>query len=502
MNISPSKAIPDKSPLFIALPEKASVLRHALVKNLTPEDREYLAVFEKQSSVSRDSTKSLILPSGRKMILFGIGDSNKPARQQGGFTHRKAILLMRKMVVVAKSEKLKSFAVWFPDFRSRGVLTPADTAVQMALQFSIAEFDYQVYKEKPKEGWPKIEDITVVNPLSNARFAKLLAEGSIIGEEINKTRSLSNTPGADMTPQVLADAAITAGKECGFTVKVFDEKDIEKLGMGGVMGVSRGSPERPRFIIMEYMKGPKGKAPVVLVGKGVTFDTGGLNLKPSNSLYEMHMDMSGGAAVIHTIAALARMKVKRSIIGLVPAVENAISGSSYHPGDVLKAMNGRTIEVMDTDAEGRIILADALCYAARYKPSLVIDIATLTGAAVVALGQRASAMFTKYEDISRQLVNAGEATGDFLWPLPLWEEYENEIKGTFGDFANVSKIRWGGAITGAAFLWQFVKDAEGLDAYHWVHLDIAPRMTTIEGEFLSRGAAGAPVAALVKFLMG
>jgi leucyl aminopeptidase len=494
MKITPLKIIPKEGALFVVLPEKTSILKHAFAKTLSAVDKGYLAVFEKQSPVSKDSAKSLLLPSGRKLLLFGSGDPKK-------FTHRKVILLMRKMVTVAKGEKLKHFAVWFPDFKSKGVLTPADTAVQMAVQFILAEFDYNVYKEKPKEGWPKIEEIKIVSPLSNARFAKLLGEGTIIGEEINEARSLSNTPGADMTPRVLADAAVAAGKKTGFSVKVLDEKEIEKLGMGGVMGVSRGSPERPRFIVMEYLKSPKGKAPVVLVGKGVTFDTGGLNLKPSNSLYEMHMDMSGGAAVIHAIAALARMKVKKNVIGLVPAVENAISGSSYRPGDVLKAMNGKTIEVMDTDAEGRVILADALCYAARYKPSLVIDIATLTGAAVVALGQRASAVFTKHEKISRQLVKAGEATGDFLWPLPLWEEYENEIKGTFGDFANVSKVRWGGAITGAAFLWQFVKDADGLDAYPWVHLDIAPRMTTIDGEFLSRGAAGAPVAALVNFLM-
>jgi leucyl aminopeptidase len=210
----------------------------------------------------------------------------------------------------------------------------------------------------------------------------------------------------------------------------------------GVLGVGKGSDLPAKFIILEYMnaqkssasgQGKKGVGPVVLVGKGVTFDTGGVNLKPENYMLGMNMDMSGGAAVLHTVAAIARLKVKCNLVALVPAVENMPSGSSYRPGDVLRSMSGKTIEVGNTDAEGRIILADALTYAKRYNPSLVVDVATLTGASLVALGERASALFTNDEELEKQFRELGELSGDFVWPLPLWEEYDEEIKGTIGD---------------------------------------------------------------------
>ena len=292
-------------------------------------------------------------------------------------------------------------------------------------------------------------------------------------------------------------------------MKILGEADIEKLNMGGILGVAKGSAERPRFIVLEYAGGRKTEKPVVLVGKGVTFDTGGLNLKPSDGIYEMHMDMSAGAAVIHAIAALARIGTKKNVVGLVPAVENMPSGSSYRPGDLLTTMSGKTIEVMNTDAEGRIILADALTYAQRfYKPQTIVDIATLTGAAHVALGNHASALFMNDAALERPLREAGERTGDFVWPLPLWEEYEEEIKGTFGDVANVGKTRYGGAITAAVFLWQFVKAGAGMNSKRqtketpWAHLDIAPRITATESEYLAKGATGVPIALLVEFLRG
>src|SRR3989344_2547118 len=252
-------------------------------------------------------------------------------------------------------------------------------------------------------------------------------------------------------------AAEEAGKQTKVKVTILDEKQIKKLGMGGVIGVSRGSSEKPRFIIMEYKHPDYKQAPLVLVGKGVTFDTGGLNLKPDKAIHEMHMDMSGGAAVIHGVAAISRLNIPIHVVGLIPAVENMPSGSSYHPGDILRSITGRTIEVLNTDAEGRIILADALGYAKRYNPRLVVDIATLTGAAMVALGQRVSALFTKDEKLEELFRSLGESSGDYLWPMPLWDEYEEDIKGTFGDVANVGKTEaYGGSITAAMFLSQFV----------------------------------------------
>ena len=247
---------------------------------------------------------------------------------------------------------------------------------------------------------------------------------------------------------------------------------------------------------MEYKGGKKKNKPIILVGKGVTFDTGGINLKPSNSLLGMNMDMSGGASVIHILALVAKMKLKKNVIGLIPSVENMASGKSYRPGDVIRSMSGKTIEVLNTDAEGRVILADALTYAEKYNPELVIDIATLTGAAMVALGERASAFFTKDNKLAKMIENTGEKTGDYVWRLPLWEEYENEIKGTLGDWTNIHNkdSHYGGAIYAAIFLHQFAKD------FKWVHLDIAPRMTSMMGENLAQGAQGASVRLLYKFI--
>ena len=247
---------------------------------------------------------------------------------------------------------------------------------------------------------------------------------------------------------------------------------------------------------MEYAGGKKGDKPIVLVGKGVTFDTGGINLKPSNSLLGMNMDMSGGAAVIHTLALAAKMKLKKNIIGLIPSVENMASGKSYRPGDVIRSMSGQTIEVLNTDAEGRVILADALTYAQKYNPEVVVDVATLTGAAMVALGERASAIFTEDDNLAKIMENVGEKTGDYVWRLPMWEEYENEIKGSLGDWTNVHNkdSRYGGAIYGAIFLHQFIK------GYKWIHIDMAPRMVAMAGENLTVGATGSPVRLLHKFI--
>jgi len=260
--------------------------------------------------------------------------------------------------------------------------------------------------------------------------------------------------------------------------------------------VGRGSDEESKFIIMEYFGGAKNEKPIVLVGKGVTFDSGGLNLKPSSSMNGMNMDMSGGASVIHAMALVAKNKLKKNVIGLIPSVENFVSGKSYRPGDIIRSMSGQTIEILNTDAEGRVILADALTYAQKYNPEIVIDVATLTGAAAVALGERASAIFTDDDELSKKLEEIGEKTGDYVWRLPMWEEYENEIKGSLGDWTNIHNkdSRYGGATYGAIFLKQFIK------GYKWVHIDMAPRMTSMAGEYLAQGALGTPVRLLYKFI--
>lgn len=468
------------------LADGADLAGHPSSKFLAKEDQKLLKAFAGKSEIKEGLAHSVFLPTGRRALVIGKAKDEK-------FTNRKAILAMRQAIAVAKREGFGTIQVFLDDFRIVDNETAGDLAELMATQFEMANFDFVKYRTAPKGGWKFVQKAFVVSK-SPASLSARLARGKIIGEEINAARDLSNTPASDMNPAHLAGVATALGKKHGFKVRVLKVAEMKKLGMGGILGVGQGSDTPPRFIIMEYLKGKKGQKPVVLAGKGITFDSGGLNLKPSDHIYEMHMDMSGGAAVIRTLTALARLKAKVNVVALVPAAENMVSGKSYRPGDVLTTISGKTIEVMNTDAEGRVVLADTLGYSLRYKPRLVIDVATLTGAAMAALGQRASALFATDRKVEDSLREIGEATGDPVWPLPLWEEYEKDVRGDFGDVANSSKTRYGGAINGAMFLWQFIKDQS------WVHLDIAPRMTAVEGEHLAKGAAGASVGLLVRFL--
>lgn len=411
---------------------------------------------------------------------------------------RKLTLLIRRVIQTAKQQQIKKLAIALSDFKfPKARMADAELAELLATNFGMANFEFVKLKTPPPEGWNFITDIFVYGAASVA-VKKAFAKGQLISQEVNASRTLANTPGGDMTPKLLAVEAVKAARGTGVKVTVLGKAEMKKLGMGGVLGVAQGSQEEPQFIIMEYHGATKGQKPAVLVGKGVTFDTGGLNLKGDEHMYEMHMDMSGGASVIHSVVLAAKLKLKKNIVALIPSVENMPSGSSFRPGDVLKSLSGKTIEVLNTDAEGRIILADALEYAKRYKPGLVVDVATLTGAAMVALGQEASALFTTDEKMEKLFRALGEESGDYVWPLPLWEEYEFDVKGTFGDVANAqaSKTRYGGAINGAMFLYQFAKDL----LCPWVHLDIAPRMTATERDFLAKGSAGAPVRLLLKLL--
>lgn len=443
---------------------------------------------------------------GRLSLVIGAGERDM-------MTRRKLVLLARRIVAMALLRKIEKIGIVFDEFRFEQVGLPEkELAELLAVNFVMAAYQHVEHKTEPKEGWPEVKEVVVMNGDIKA-IREGFVRGALIGAETNNCRRLANMPGGDVIPQTLADEAKRAAKGTKIKVKVLDVPQMKKLKMGGMLGVGKGSDAPPKFIIMEYFGATvaherRGKPsdggkvvskkdkPIVLVGKGVTFDTGGINLKPTNSISGMNMDMSGGAAVIHVIAIAAKLGVKKNIIALIPAVENMPSGSSYRPGDVLRSMSGKTIEVLNTDAEGRIILADALTYAKRYTPQLVVDVATLTGAAEVALGQRASALFTGTHELEDQFRAWGEESGDYVWPLPLWDEYEEDIQGFFGDWANTGtgKTKGGGAITAAVFLKQF---AEG---YPWVHIDIAPRMTAIEGEFLARGAAGAPVRLLVRML--
>ncbi len=459
--------------LFLELPKSNRFAVEKLFKNeFRAEDGETKSVWFSYKPVNR-------------VRLFGRGEKNK-------WNYRKIPLVARRFVQYAKGERISEFSTSFG--QSLG-LSPREGAKVFAENALAAAFEFNKYKEKPRGGWPEVKTIYLAADKKNhPKIKEGIREGTVVGEEINHCRDLANTPGGDMTPRKLAEAAETTAKKAGLGIKILEDRAMKKLGMGGVLGVAQGSNERPRFIILEYFGGKNGEKPLVLIGKGVTFDTGGLNIKPEGSIYEMHMDMSGGAAVIHGMTAVARLKLPVSVVGIIPAVENMPSGSSYRPGDLLKTMSGKTIEVLNTDAEGRVILSDALWYGAtKYKPGLMVDLATLTGAAQAAIGRFASLVFTNRSSLTEKLKDIGARSGDYVWPMPLWDEYLENIKGTFGDWANVGKQgTGGGAINGAKFLEQFVKNTP------WAHIDIAPRMTAVDSEYLAKGASGVGIRYIVE----
>ncbi|MEK7077170.1 MAG: hypothetical protein AAB967_02985, partial [Patescibacteria group bacterium] len=294
MKIELAKTLSKAHAAVFVLKEAAKIEAHPFFKLLGKDDQKYLTNFAKKNAIRADFADRLLLPSGKELLLLGMPGSAK-------FNHRKAILAARRVICLARKEKARNIAVHIEDF-GLSRFSAAEACEMLATQLEMANFEFVEYKTAPKEGWSFVERVAVVSPQVTQTFQDALRAGKIIGEEVNKARELSNTPGGDMTPALLAKEAQKAGREAGFRVKVLDERAMKKLKMGGVLGVAKGSDEPPRFIIMEYLRGKRREKPVVLVGKGVTFDTGGLNLKPENSIYEMHMDMSGGAAVIHTIA--------------------------------------------------------------------------------------------------------------------------------------------------------------------------------------------------------
>lgn len=440
-------------------------------------------------------TKVVFIPKGVERIVregktdtleIGSGKLEK-------ITPRTLRTLVRGVVQSAKKHKLSKVVLQlsytqFPKCAEYGEAWFWSTIAENVL---LADYEYTTYKStQPKKILTEIVLVTDNEKSANEGFKR----GMIVGEYANLCRDTANTSGGDMTPQKLAERAKTLLKGTKAKVTVLDEKAIAKLKMGGLLGVGQGAHDKPRFIIVEYFRGKKSEAPVVFVGKGVTFDTGGLQVKPGMAMYEMHMDMSGGASVIASIGAIAKLGLKKNVVGLIPAAENAIGEKAMRPGDVLTMMSGTTVDVLHTDAEGRLILADALHYARKYKPKLVVDVATLTGASLVALGTHAHVIMTKDRALEDRFRELGEESGDYTFPLPLWDEYKQYTKGTFADISNIptNDSRNGGTITAGMFLSHFTKKMK------WVHIDMAPRMTSNSSDKLAKGATGEPTRLLVK----
>jgi leucyl aminopeptidase len=318
-----------------------------------------------------------------------------------------------------------------------------------------------------------------------------IRQGQAIANGMNLARDLANLPGNVCTPAYLAEQAEHLARHRKLKVKVFDESDLEELGMGAFLSVSRGSEQPARLIVMEYSGAPAKTQPYVLIGKGLTFDAGGISLKPAANMDEMKYDMCGGAGVIGTLAAVAELELPLNVVGLVPASENLPDGRANKPGDIVKTLSGLTVEILNTDAEGRLLLCDVLTYAKRYEPRAVIDVATLTGACVVALGRHPSGLMSNDEDLAAAVIRAGEASWDRVWRLPLWEDYQEQLKSNFADLANIGGPD-GGSITAGCFLSRFAKD------FSWAHVDIAGTAWKTGAD---KGATGRPVPLLVQYLI-
>jgi len=398
-----------------------------------------------------------------------------------------------KPVTVRKSVTAAMALLKHPRLRRIALVTnlldldPA--AVAVALQ-AVAEATYVFTATKPSAKARQLERCTVVaDNVERLREGLQVGRARVAGVEL--AREWANRPANHATPSMLAEAARKLGRAGGFKTQVLGPSQVEALGMGAFLAVARGSAQPLRFIVLEYQGAPKGEAPVVLVGKGITFDTGGISIKPAAGMDEMKFDMGGAASVLGTFAALSEMRPRLNVVGLIPACENMPDGHAIKPGDVVTSMSGQTIEILNTDAEGRLILCDALTYAARFKPRSVIDIATLTGACVIALGGVRSGLFSPDDDLARRLQEAGEQALDPCWRMPLDDEYAEGLKSNFADMGNVAG-REAGAVTAAKFLQKFAKDLR------WAHLDIAG---TAWKSGAAKGATGRPVPLLLEYLL-
>ncbi len=428
----------------------------------------------------------------------GITEYRHGAGKYSDLTPRQFRTLIRTIVQSLKLHKVTQAVIVIDraPFTKLHTYDEAWFASTLAENLALAAYDFSVYKSKP-DTKNTLREIVLVGLESVASKTGFM-RGNIVATYTNSARDIANTHGDDLTPKALATAAKKMAAGSKVTVQVLGLIEIKKQKLNLIAAVGKGSHNEAQFIVMEYW-GSKNKkdAPLVLVGKGITYDTGGLNVKPSGAMHDMHMDMSGGSSVMAAIVAAAKLGIKKNIVALIPAAENAISSTSMRAGDIVTSLSGTTVEILHTDAEGRLVLADALTYSERYKPRAIIDVATLTGASLVALGQQASALMTKDVELETTLRTLGEESGDLVWPLPLWDEYKSPLKSARADISNIATnfAKWGGAIEGGMFLAAFAPKN-----IPWAHIDMAPRMESIQSDKLAKGSTGEPVRLLVRFL--
>jgi leucyl aminopeptidase len=424
------------------------------------------------------------LPAER-VLLVGLGEQKDFAEAAYRDAVRGAAQALRELGA-------KSAVLYVPDLKV-GRRTAAWNVRHAVAALRDAFYRFDQLKTQKKPPAPVLAEVTLATqaatPAAAARDA--LREAVATADGVALARTLGNLPPNICNPAYLAEEARKLARQFKLGLEVLERRDMERLGMGALLAVTRGSHQPPKLIVLRYRGGAKSAPPLVLVGKGITFDTGGISLKPAGEMDEMKFDMSGAGSVFGALRALAGMKAPVNVIGVIPTCENMPGGQAARPGDVVTTMSGQTVEILNTDAEGRLILCDALTYAERFKPGMVVDIATLTGACVIALGHVASGLYANDEKLAEALRAAGEEAWDRVWRMPLWEDYQEQLRSNFADMANIGG-RPAGSVTAACYLARFAKKLR------WAHLDIAG--TAYKGG-REKGSTGRPVPLLVRFAL-
>jgi len=420
----------------------------------------------------------------KRLLLLGLG---QPDKLDSESVRRTAGLAVR----VAERMRLESLSISLDAFSNIDATSIAQAAAEGAV---LSGWKFRELKTDISTGTSDVTTVDILGLNNATGLSRAVETGAKIADAANFARALQSRPGNVATPAHLAEEAEKMAVQVGLDVTVFDERRMLDEGMHAILAVSRGSQEEARLIVMKHNGGEDGEPPLVLVGKGLTFDAGGISLKPPKGMEDMKFDMSGGAAVMGAMKAIAELGVPANVVGIVPASENLPSGNALKPGDVINTLAGKTVEVINTDAEGRLILADALCYGAQLNPAAMVDCATLTGAVVIALGHQAAAVLGNQDDLIDQLVSAGESSGERCWPLPMWDCYRKQLDSETADLSNVGG-RPAGSITAAMFLSEFVGDTP------WAHLDIAG---TAYGDgklpYQRKGAYGFPTRMLIDWV--
>jgi len=441
-----------------------------------------------QGDLSGRTGSSLLLRAvpglaAERVLLVGLGE-------QKGFNEAAFIAAVRTAAVALRDLGAADAVLAIADVRAGKRALPWNVR-QCVLGTREAFYRFEQLKTKKKSPPPALQSVTLAAEGLTAPAQHALTEAVATADGVELAKTLGNLPSNHCTPAYLADAARRIARQFKLGLEVLERADMERLGMGALLAVTRGSRAAPKLIVLRYAGGAKKAKPVVLVGKGITFDTGGISLKPAGEMDEMKFDMSGAGSVLGTLRALAGMRAPVNVVGIVPACENMPGGNATKPGDVVTTMSGQTVEILNTDAEGRLILCDALTYAERFSPDVVLDVATLTGACVVALGHVATGLFANDQRLADAVSAAADDAWDRVWQLPIWQDYQEQLRSNFADFANIGG-RPAGSVTAACYLSRF---AEKL---RWAHLDIAG--TAWKGG-REKGSTGRPVPLLTRFVL-